>query len=73
MPAGFPRSTAFRTFSALSKTRASLRAMEPHPFGRIPETMDRATPDWGKQFKKAAVTTSLYVLTSPQYFLVAIY
>lgn len=60
MPA-FPRSTAFRAFSALSKTRAALKSMEPHPFARPVAQLEPAKGDWSKHIKSAAKTTALYV------------
>lgn len=63
------RSTAFRTFSALSKSRSVLRSMEPHPFERYPAAnVERAKADWGKQFKKAGVTTA-FLLPTMGFFL----
>jgi len=47
----FPRSTAFRTFSALARMRATVRAAEPHPFERYPVTQGGARADWGKQVR----------------------
>jgi len=59
MPA-FPRSTAFRTFSALARARSVIKMAEPHPFERNPVTQQAAKADWGRHWARAGNTALFY-------------
>lgn len=51
-----------RPFSMLSSLRTAGRAMEAHPFERMPQTQKSAPADWGKQIRRVSSQAALYVL-----------
>ena len=47
----------------MANLRAAGRAMEAHPFERLPTAQKSAPADWGKQFKRVGSQAAMYVYT----------
>ncbi|PHH86053.1 hypothetical protein CDD83_10821 [Cordyceps sp. RAO-2017] len=47
------RVAARRRFSVMKSMRSVARAMEPHPFQRLPASQPTARPDWATGLKRA--------------------
>ncbi|KFH48201.1 hypothetical protein ACRE_007790 [Hapsidospora chrysogenum ATCC 11550] len=50
-----------RSFSLASSFRAMARAMESHPFERLPVTQKSAAADWAKQVKRVTSQAAICV------------
>ncbi|KAH7325887.1 hypothetical protein B0I35DRAFT_474618 [Stachybotrys elegans] len=58
------RAVGRRNYTVFSSVRAAFRAMEPHPFERLPTTQSAARGDWGKVFKQSGTTLVFFVPTA---------
>lgn len=57
--------TGRRQFSVIRSMRSFGRSFEPHVFQRLPNSVEAQSPDYGRLFRRGAMTVALYALHAP--------